>query len=138
MVEKEPGLNPEPLAAGEGSIPAVVHAARWLFVLLGLTWLVFGVWSIVRMGHTSSSVPAALLWFIAILMFVNALLLIWVGWGLGRGNRLYFYFGLILLAGNIFLTFTDEFGAFDLITLILNVVLLVLLIFRHSKFLQNN
>lgn len=138
MVEKEPGLNPEPLAAGKGSIPAVVHAAQWLFVLLGVTWLVFGVWSIVRMGRASSSVPAAFLWFIAILMFVNALLLIWVGWGLGRGNRLYFYFGLILLAGNIFLTFTDEFGSFDLITLILNVVLLVLLIFGHSKFLQNN
>ena len=119
-------------------VPKVVAVVRSLFYLLGVTWLVFGVWSIVRLGSASSSIPAAVLWFIAILMFVNALLLIGVGWGLGRGSRLYFYFGLILLAGNIFLTFTDEFGVFDLITLSVNVVLLVLLILGRSKFLQNN
>ncbi len=42
-----------------------------------------------------------------------------------------------MLAGNIFLTFTDEFGLFDLLTLIINAVLLVLLIVGHSKFLEN-
>lgn len=119
-------------------MPKIVAVARGLFYLLGVIWLAFGVSSIACIGDASSSVPVAVFWIIAILMFVNALLLIWVGWGIGRGSRPYFYFGLILLAGNIFLTFTDEFGVFDLITLSVNVVLLVLLILGRSKFLQNN
>ena len=69
-------------------------------------------------------------------MFINALLFIWVAWGIGRGNRLYFYFGLLLLAGNILLTFTDEFGTLDLITLVINILLLVLLIVGHRNFLE--
>ena len=48
--------------------------------------------------------------------------------------RLYFYFGLLVLAGNVFLTFTDEFGTLDLITLIINVVLLVMLILGQPNF----
>ena len=118
-------------------VPKVVAVARGLFYLLGVIWLAFGVSSIMRMGSISSNVPLAILWIIAISMFVNALLLIWIGWGIGRGNRFYFYFGLLLLAGNIFLTFTDEFGFLDLLTLIINFVLLVLLLVGHSKFLEN-
>jgi hypothetical protein len=137
MVEIDPGgKNASPIKDGRNT-PAIVITARWLFVLLGTIWLVFGVSSITRIGDLSSSVSPIVLWIIAILMFVNALLLIWIGWGLGRGSRLYFYFGLLVLAGNVFLTFTDEFGTLDLITLIINVVLLVMLILGHSKFLQN-
>jgi hypothetical protein len=135
MVEIDPGgKNASPIKDGRNT-PVIVITARWLFILLGTIWLVFGVFSITRIGSLSSSVPPVMLWIIAILMLVNALLFFWIGWGIGRGNRLYFYFGLILLAGNIFLTFTDEFGSFDLITLIINIVLLVLLIVGHSKFL---
>ncbi len=137
MVEIDPGgKNASPIKDGRNT-PAIVITARWFFVLLGAIWLVFGVSSITRIGDLSSSVSPVVLWIIAILMFVNALLLIWIGWGLGRGSSLYFYFGLLVLAGNVFLTFTDEFGTLDLITLIINVVLLVMLILGHSKFLQN-
>lgn len=71
------------------------------------------------------------------LMFVNAAVLIWIGWGIGKGQRLYYYFGLLVLAGNIFLTLTDEFGIFDLMALIINASLLVLLIVTRSKYLTN-
>lgn len=135
MVDQEPTIqraSPEPPA----EIPTIVAVTRWLFVLLGVIWLVLGVWSIVRIGQVSSSVPYAVLWIITFLMFINAALLTWIGWGIGRGSKLYFYFGIILLAGNIFLTFTDEFGAIDLLTLIINILLLVLLITGHSRFLN--
>jgi len=71
------------------------------------------------------------------LMFVNAIVLIWIGWGIGKGQRLYYYFGLLVLAGNIFLTLSDEFGVFDQVTLILAVGLLILLIVTRSKYLTN-
>jgi len=137
VIEKEPVENPKKNDGGIEKTQKVVSTARWLFVLLGIIWLVFGVWSIVRITTVISSVPSAMFWMIAILMFVNAMLLIWIGWGLGGGNKLYYYFGLLTLAGNIFLTFTDEFGLFDLLTLIINIALLVLLIAARSKFLEN-
>lgn len=122
---------------GIEAVPTIVKAARWLFILLGTIWLVFSASSILRIDETSAEVSAALLWVIAVLMLINAALMFWLGWGLGRGNRLYFYFALILLAGNIFLTFTDEFGAFDFAVLVLYVILLVILIVGHSRFLPD-
>ena len=134
MVDEGPAGNVSPR---QKTTPMIVSAARWLFILLGVIWLAFGTSSIARVSDNSGSVPFTVLWIIAILMFVNALLLFWTDWGIGRGNRFYFYFGLLILAGNIFLTFTDEFGTFDLVTLIINIVLLILLIAGHSKFLEN-
>ena len=119
------------------AVPSIVRVARWLFILLGTIWLGFSVSSVLRIGEMSANVPAAMLWIIAVLMLVNAFLMFWLGWGIGRGNRLYFYFALILLAGNIFLTFTDEFGALDFVVLALYVILLVFLIVGHSKFLPD-
>lgn len=85
-------------------------------------------------GGNLSSMMAAI---IAMLMFVNAAVLIWIGWGIGKGQRLYYYFGLLVLAGNIILTLTDEFGIFDLVTLILAAGLLILLIVTKSKYPTN-
>ena len=118
-------------------VPPVVRIAQWMFIILGLIWLTFGVWSTLRVGSAGGNVPAVLLWIIIILMFVNALLLIWIGWGIGRGNKVYYYFGILVLAGNIFLTFTDEFGLFDLLILIVNIILLILLIVTRSKYLTD-
>ena len=128
--------NSQKAETDKGAVPpTIVKAARWLFILLGAIWLVISVSSILRIDEMSANVPAAMLWIIAGLVLVNALLMFWVGWGIGRGNRLYFYFALILLAGNIFLTFTDEFGTLDFVVLVLYVILLGILIVGHSKFL---
>ena len=89
------------------------------------------------MSSGEGNLSGATFWIIAVLMFINAIVLTWIGWGIGKGHRLYYYFGLLVLAGNIFLTLTDEFGVFDLITLILAVGLLMLLIVTRSKYLTN-
>jgi len=137
MLENKPAENPLLTVEEFNEIPMVVTAARWLFVLLGVIWLVFGVWSITLTGSDSSSGPAVMFWIIAISMFKYAFLLIWIGWGIGRGNNLYYYFGLLMLAGNLFLTFADEFESFDLVTLIINIALLALLIATRAKYLEN-
>ena len=118
-------------------IPASVTAARWMFVLQGVIWLLFGVWSITRLSNSGGNLSCKMLGIISMLMFVNAIVLIWIGWGIGKGQRLYYYFGLLVLAGNIFLTLTDEFGVFDLVTLVFAVGLLILLIVTRSKYLTN-
>ena len=118
-------------------IPAAVTAARWMFVLLGVIWLLFGAWSIIRMRVNGENLSSTMLAIMAMLMFVNAAVLIWIGWGIGKGQRRYYYFGLFVLAGNIFLTLTDEFGVFDLVTLVLAVGLLILLLVTRSKYLTH-
>ena len=107
--------------------------ARWLFDLLGAIWFVLGVVSLVRM-YTGDTSFSSFGWIIALLMFVNSAVLIWIGWGIGKGLKIYFYLAILVLAGNIILTLTDEFGLIDLITLIVNIGLLVLLLVTRAKF----
>ena len=117
--------------------PASVKAAQALFIFMGLIWFIFGVATLVRMGSSNTN-PTITLWIIAILMFGNAGVLLFVGWGIGRQNKIFFYLGILVLTANILLTITDEFGAFDLITLIIDLVLLVLLIVTRSRYLTTN
>jgi hypothetical protein len=114
-----------------------VRMARWLFIILGFIWLVFGSWSILRIDDSGENISSMMLIAIAALMFINAGVLLWSGWGIGRGKRWYYYFGLIVLAGNIFLTMTDEFGFLDLVVLLIAIVLFVLLVVARSNYTHN-
>ena len=89
------------------------------------------------MGESGGNLSSVMLGTIVVLMFVNALILLWIGWGIGKGQRLYYYFGVLVLAGNIFLTLTDEFGIFDLAVLVLTIGLLIMLILTRSRYLSN-
>jgi len=117
--------------------PASVKAAQALFILMGLIWFIFGVATLVRMGSSGTN-PTITLWIVALLMFGNAGMLLLLSWGFGRQKNLFFYLGIIVLAANIFLTVTDEFGIFDLITLIIDLVLLILLFVTRSRYLTAN
>jgi hypothetical protein len=116
--------------------PASVKAAQALFFIIGAIWLAFGAATLVKMG--SSTNPTITLWIVVLLMFGNAGVLLLLSWGIGRQKKLFFYLGIIVLAANIFLTVTDEFGIFDLITLIIDLVLLILLFVTRSRYLTAN
>ena len=117
--------------------PASVKTAQALFILMGMIWIIFGVATLVRMASNGTN-PSISLWVMALLMFGNAGALLFLGWGIGKQSNLFFYLGILVLAANILLTVTDEFGAFDLITLIIDLVLLVLLIVTRSRYLSTN
>jgi hypothetical protein len=67
-------------------------------------------------------------------MFINAALLFLIGRGVGKQIRRYFYFGILFIVANIFLTVTDEFGLFDIITLVIDVILLGLLLLTRAHY----
>lgn len=136
MNNSDPTYNENNSIQDTDQIPASVKAARWLFILLGIIWLVFGTWSIMRIGSSGGNMSGTILWVIAVLMYLNSALLIWIGWRIGKGLKLYYYFGILVLSGNIFLTLTDEFGVFDLIVLVIAVGLFILLIVTRSKYLK--
>ena len=136
MNNSDPTDNEKNSIQDTDQIPASVKAARWLFILLGILWLVIGTWSIMRIGSSGGNMSGTILWVIAVLMYLNSALLIWIGWRIGKGLKLYYYFGILVLSGNIFLTLTDEFGVFDLIVLVIAVGLFILLIVTRSKYLK--
>lgn len=137
MVNSNLDSNGDSSSGQSSQMPASVRTARWLFVFLGITWLVFGTWSIIRMRGGGGNLSGIMLLVIALLMFVNSAILIWIGWGIGKGRRVYYYFGLLALAGNIFLTLTDEFGLFDLFVLVIAIGLFLLLLSSRSNYLHS-
>jgi hypothetical protein len=112
-----------------------MKAMRWaqgLFFLNAAIWLAFGVVSVVRIGGNAGQGVTALV--VAILMFGNAGAMALSGVFLGKRRILFYLFALAVLAVNVLLTFTDQFGAFDLITLIIDLVLLGILIVARKRF----
>lgn len=105
----------------------VLRAAQVLFTLNAAIWLVFGLVSIYRIVSRSQD-RTLTPWIIAIFMFGNAAAMLLSGVLIARLTRLGYYFALAVLAVNILLTFTDEFGTLDLITLLIDLILLALLL----------
>jgi hypothetical protein len=87
-----------------------------------------GIVSLARVSGGAAGQPIMLL-VIAVLMLGNAGAMVVAGAGLStRWRRPAYYWGLAVLAINIILTFRDQFGVFDLLTLLFDLALLGLLI----------
>ena len=109
-----------------------VKAAQCLFLLNAAIWLLFGVISLARMASNSGQAIAALA--VAFLMLANVAAMAVAGIVLARQNSWIYFFSLGVLLVNIVLTFTDQFGVFDFITLLLDALLLGLLIGTRSHY----
>jgi len=112
--------------------PNSVIVARALFLLNAAIWVLFGVVSLIRMSNSAAG--SASMWIVAILMFANACVMLWVGGGLGKQQRRFYYLALVVLAVNIILTVTDQFGLFDLIILVFDAVLFALLVATRAGY----
>ena len=108
-------------------VPRSVMAARMLFFLIAAIWILFGIVSLIADSVDSATT-------IAILMFINSAVMIFIGWGLGKQMKQFYYLGLVVLAANIYLTITDQFGWFDLLVLIIYVLLFVLLLASYNHY----
>ena len=114
-----------------------MNTMRWaqgLFFLNAAIWMVFGTVSVVRIGGSAGQGVTAVV--VAVLMFGNAGAMALSGALLGKRRLLFYLFALAVLAVNVALTFTDQVGAFDLITLIIELVLLGILIVARKQFLE--
>lgn len=101
------------------------RAAAWIWPLFMLTaslWLFFAALSLARFESSTGK------WIVTGLMFANAALLFFVGWGVRAGKHGFYYLALAVLGINLLLTVTDQFGLFDLIYLVVAGVLFGLLI----------
>lgn len=107
--------------------PTPVRAAKWAFWVLAAVWVVLGIISLVSL-FTGEGDPEMYMWVVMGLIFANALVMVWLGWGIGGQSRCIFYQAVAYMVVNIILTITDDFGLADLIYLILSIGLLGLLL----------
>jgi hypothetical protein len=98
--------------------PGYVRAARLLFFADAAVWLAFAIAALSRQAGSQPVEPATNYWVPSI-MLANAAALLVAGIGLGQQKRLFFYFALLVLALNLGLALTEQFGAYDFIPLLI-------------------
>lgn len=114
------------------SRPLAVAATQWLFVLLAVMWMAFAAITAVR--QTGGATAALIL---AVLMVINAALLFWLGWGIGKRSRTAYLLALAYLAANLVLSISDDFGLSDLFGLALTLAPFVLLLATRNHYLRS-
>ncbi|MCU0488182.1 MAG: hypothetical protein MUE67_04420 [Anaerolineales bacterium] len=110
------------------------NAIRWisgLFHFNAVIWLAMGIWTISR--TTAAGPPSPVLgWIIAAMVLGNAGAMLLSGYGISRRIKWAVYFAFLVIVANIVLTFTDQFGIWDLITLLIDVTILGLLAAKRN------
>jgi len=102
-----------------------IKTAQALFFLNAFLWIGFGVYILFDMAVINNNGLAALI--VALFMFGNAGGMLLGGITIGKGIKWAYYFSIALLAVNLLLTLADQFGYFDLLTLLIDLALLWLL-----------
>lgn len=111
---------------------APLRVTQLLLALNGLFWIGLGIYGLVRFPVGDDH--AVFAGVVVGLMFANALILLWVAWGVGRGNQQLYWLGLAQVGVNLILSVTDQIGAWDLIILLLNAITLALLFAQRRQF----
>ncbi|MBN2549274.1 MAG: hypothetical protein JXB15_08960 [Anaerolineales bacterium] len=104
----------------------LLRIAQGLFTLNALIWAVIGIASILRAASSQSQGYTP--WVVALLMFPNAIAMLVCGLGIGTQKKIFFFLALAVLAVNILLTFTDQVGLLDWITLAIDLAILILIV----------
>ena len=111
----------------------LIKTAKALFFILAIVWFIFGITAAIE----TAKLPGAsfqILIIVALIYIANAVLMFVAGWGLGKA-AIFYFFGVLLLVMNIFLSATDEFGLADLLTMMLDLVLFIILVVKRRDFI---
>jgi lysylphosphatidylglycerol synthetase-like protein (DUF2156 family) len=114
--------------------PLAVRVITALFWLAGLLWLIFAEVTLARLVRAGGA--SLLAWAIPVFMLANAAALALIGLGLRRQKALYYRLAVAYLGLNLVLTITDQFGAADLVYLLIVLVMLVLLVVTRGFYRQ--
>ena len=123
-----PTLTPKPL---------FVKITQALFYLNVVIWLGFGLISAAWMINNRGSTPVTVAAFVTIFMFGNAAAMLICGLGLGTRSKWFYFLAVAVMVVNIILTFTDQFGWPDLLTLVIDVLIFILLIIIRRRYLND-
>jgi hypothetical protein len=107
-----------------------------LFYLNALIWLAFGLYTLINMaGRYPGGVITV--YVIGFMMLGNVGMMFLSGILIGKQNKWAYFFAMFVLVINIISTVTDQFGFFDLVTLLLDLVIFGLLISIRKHYTSN-
>ena len=119
---------------------STIHpAARWawfLSLLTALIWIVVAVSYGLRAWQSQPDNPL-IRWTVALVMLGIAAGAVWLGNGLHKQRKLFYYLSLAFLGANVVPPIFDDFGLADLIYVLYVITLLVLLILVRKTFTGN-
>jgi hypothetical protein len=104
------------------------------FFINAVIWTILGVYSILRTAGEPDQSNMMLV--IGILMFGNVGAFIFCGLTIGKKSRIFYLICILVLSVNITLSITDEFGWLDLITMLIDLVILGFLLAGRKQLLQ--
>jgi hypothetical protein len=110
-----------------------MRVAQALFYANAAIWVVLAAATVWRMAGGSPEQRASAV-VIAVLMLGNAGAMLVSGVGLGRPSRLSYLLAVAVLLVNIVLTVTDQVGLLDVLTGVLDLVLLGFLIAVRKRY----
>ncbi len=111
----------------------VAVVIRNLFFLNAAIWLMIAILTITRPASWMMT-HVDVRWLFGALNAANALVFLGLGLLIHRDRKLLFFLALVFLLVNIVLSMTDQFGTLDLITMLVDVALFILLIFKRRFF----
>jgi hypothetical protein len=110
--------------------------ARALFFVNTLIWLGLAAYVLYDMAVINTNRLPAIL--VGVFMLGNAAMMLVSAIMLGKRQTWAYYFAILVLAVNIILTFTDQFGFWDLLTLIIDLILFGILLSIRKPYLSNS
>lgn len=109
-----------------------IQIARGLLALNGVIWFLFGVTSLLELTRRYPK-QKLIYTLVGILMFANVAALLLSAWLVGKPWKWGYYLALAVLLANVLLTFTDQVGFFDWVTLLLDLAILGLLVVHRIQ-----
>ncbi len=109
--------------------------AAWAWILslvTALIWVIVAAAYAVRPWQSIPDQPL-LRWAFSLAMLVIAVGVVWLGNGLRKQQKTYYFLALIFLGANIVMIFFDDFGLSDLTYLLYVIVLLALLLINRKS-----
>jgi len=111
-----------------------LEIVRGGFFFNAVIWIILGIYTILRTARKPNQ--SIMMLVIAILMFGNVGAFIFCGLTIGKKSRIIFLVSILVLAVNIILSVTDEFGLLDLLTMLVDLVILGFLLAGRKQLIR--
>ncbi len=112
---------------------SVTKIAQTLFIFNTLIWIELGITTLLRLEQTTPQVKVIMA-IMGVMMFGNAGAMLLSAWLLPKKRMPFVIFALAILAVNILLTFTDQVGFWDWLTVLIDFTLVGILLGRWKFF----
>ncbi len=114
-----------------------VKIIQGLFLLSACVWAAIGVINMARMA-VDGTAGSPLMGAIAIMIFGNSIAMALSAYLIVKREIWGYIFSLAIVIANIFLTFTDQVGVVDIVTVVFDFILLGLLLLNRKLLLAGN